>query len=256
MDEAALNQRLSQINTRWTLLVQVHGGALDDQGAALARLVERYHPAVYRYLLGAVRDPDTADELFQEFALRFVRGDFRRADAGKGRFRDYVKTVLSNLVNAHRQKQARAMPLLGDTPAETVAAPEPAPEDEQQFLADWRKALLDRAWEGLAALHNPKGPPYHLVLRLRSEKPDLSSAQLAGLLTEQLRPADPFTDTGLRKILQRARDLLTDLLVEEVARSLRTTSLDEVEQELIDLGFLSYCRKALERRRGQADRGG
>jgi RNA polymerase sigma factor (sigma-70 family) len=252
MDEASLQQRLSQINTRWTLLIQAHGGSMDDQTAALSRLVERYQPAVYRYLLGAVRDPDVADDQFQEFALRFVRGDFRRVEAGRGRFRDYVRTVLVNLVNAHRKQRARALPVVTDTPAEAVSEPEAAAgKDEQQFLASWRKALLDRTWEALAALHNPKGTPYHLVLRLRTENPDLSSAQLADLLTQQGGPAEPFTDSGLRKILQRARDLFTDLLIEEVAHSLETTSLDDVEQEVIDLGFQAYCRKALERRRAQ-----
>jgi RNA polymerase sigma-70 factor (ECF subfamily) len=253
MDESSLQQRLSQINTRWTLLMQVHGTAMDAQMAALSRLVERYHPAVYRYLLGAVRDPDTADDLFQEFALRFVRGDFRRVEPGRGRFRDYVRKVLVNLINSHRKNQARGLPVLTDTPVEVVSETEAgAGEDEQQFLAGWRKALLDRAWEALAAMHNPKGPPYHLALRLRTENPDLSSARLAELLNQQARPAEPFTDSGLRKVLQRARDLFTDLLVDEVARSLQTTSLDDVEQEVIDLGFQAYCQKVLDRRRAQA----
>jgi hypothetical protein len=52
-----------------------------------------YHRAVHRYLLGALRDEDAAEELFQEFALRFVRGDFRWADRGRGRFRDEAAEV-------------------------------------------------------------------------------------------------------------------------------------------------------------------
>ena len=39
--------------------------------------------AAYRYLLGAVHDPDAADDLCQDFAVRFLRGDFRRADPGR-----------------------------------------------------------------------------------------------------------------------------------------------------------------------------
>ena len=38
-----------------------------------------YQGAAYRYLTAAVGDPDVAAELFQEFAVRFLRGDFRRA---------------------------------------------------------------------------------------------------------------------------------------------------------------------------------
>src|SRR5437588_396144 len=123
MDEATIQQRLSQISTTWTLLARAHANPADISGAAYAALVERYQAAVYRYLLAATRNPDAADELFQEFALKLLRGDFRRADTGRGRFRDYVKTALSNLVTNYRRKQARTPPALLVAEA-AVAAPE------------------------------------------------------------------------------------------------------------------------------------
>jgi RNA polymerase sigma-70 factor (ECF subfamily) len=241
-------KRLSQISTAWTLITHAHGGLTDADTVALAALVERYQAAVYRYLLGALRDPDAAEELFQEFALRLVRGDFRRADASRGRFRDFLKTALINLVINYQKKKARQRPLDSPSLEPATSPPEQFASDET-FLADWRKALLDRAWETLAVRQNANGPPFYAVLRYRSEHPDLSSAQLAEQLNALLKPAAPFTDAGLRKVLQRARDQFTDLLVEEVARSLETPSQEELEQELIDLGFHAYCRRALERRR-------
>ena len=39
----------------------------------------------------AHRDKDAADELSQEFALRFVRGDLKGADRERGWFRDFLK---------------------------------------------------------------------------------------------------------------------------------------------------------------------
>ena len=42
--------------------------------------------------------------------------------------------------------------------------------------------------------------------------PKASSAEMASQLTEQLRPQRPFTDTGVRKTLQRAREQFADLL--------------------------------------------
>src|SRR5262249_38878153 len=157
-----------------------------------------------------------------------LRGDFRRADADRGRFRDYIKTALSNLVTNHRNKQARTPAALPVVEA-AVATPSPANDDEE-FLNDWRKALLDRAWEGLAAVPQPRGPSYHAVLRLRTDRPELSSAQLAEELTRQIQPAAPFTDAAVRKVVQRARELFTDLIVDEVARSLRSNSLEDIEQ--------------------------
>ena len=76
--------RLSQIETRWTLLLQAHRDPDATQHTALATLLPRYCRAVFRYLLRLVGDEDGAEELCQEFALRFLRGDFRRADPGRG----------------------------------------------------------------------------------------------------------------------------------------------------------------------------
>jgi RNA polymerase sigma-70 factor (ECF subfamily) len=250
MEQRQLEQRLSQLATVWTVLLQGNQGAEDADGLAQAAVLERYQSAVYRYLLGAVRDPDAADELFQEFALKFVRGDFRRADPERGRFRDFVRTALINLVTDYRKKAGRRLAASLERPEEVAAAP--SADLDQDFLSSWRKALFDRAWEALAALQKPGGPPFYTVLRLRSEQPELSSPEAAKLLTAQLQPAEPYTDAGLRKILQRARELFADLLVEEVARSLRTSSLERLEQEVIDLGLQVHCQRALERRRTPA----
>jgi RNA polymerase sigma-70 factor (ECF subfamily) len=246
-----LQQRLSRISTVWTLVARAHTGP-DAAGAqAQASLLERYQHAVYLYLLGALRNADAADEVFQEFALRFVRGDFRRADESKGRFRDYVRTALKNLIHAHRTRQnARGrLAQMEEDFEEALAADEEPIDLDAEFLKSWRQALLDRAWAGLSALQQPGGPPFHTALRLRYEQPDLTSGQLAELLTSHVQPRDPYTEAGVRKIVQRARDLFADLLLDEVGRSLGTSSLDEVERELIDLGFQAHCKRALDRRR-------
>jgi RNA polymerase sigma-70 factor (ECF subfamily) len=246
MDADSLHKRLSQISTAWSLLARAHGGPVEPEAAALTALVERYQAAVYRYLLAATRDPDVADELFQEFALRLVRGDFGRVDAARGRFRDYVKSALINLVINHKKK--RRLPVVDAAMAEPAAQEQPFDADVE-FVAEWRKALLDRTWEALAGGQAADGPPFHAVLRYRSEHPELSGAELAEHLNARLQPAAPFSGAALRKLLQRARDRFADLLLEEAARSLGTTSVDAIEQELIDLGLADHCKRALERRR-------
>src|SRR5438034_11479959 len=106
MEQHEFEQRLSHIATRWSILRQAHQ---DTDAATQARqqLLERYCGAIYRYLLSAVRDHHAAEDLTQEFALRFVRGLFRHADPQRGRFRDYVKTALFHLVDDYRQRQRR-----------------------------------------------------------------------------------------------------------------------------------------------------
>src|SRR5262245_57328630 len=98
----SLESRLSGISTLWSTFFQAHKSG-DAAVAARQALLERYSGAVYRYLLGAVRNEDTAADLTQEFALRFLRGDFHRADPQRGRFRDYLKTSLIHLVNDHHR---------------------------------------------------------------------------------------------------------------------------------------------------------
>src|SRR5262249_38741382 len=153
-----LNHHLSQISTVWAQLRQAQGGAGGRdpaRGEAQEQMLRRYSPAIYRYLLGALRDPDAADELFQEFALRFVRGDFHRADERRGRFRDFLKTALFHLVvDAQRRRKRPPDPRAsGDRgPEPAVDAPPDADEAEaeRQFLQVWRSELLARAWDGLA----------------------------------------------------------------------------------------------------------
>jgi RNA polymerase sigma-70 factor (ECF subfamily) len=239
--------RLSQISTAWTLLAQARDRSDDPEARAWAALIERYHEAAYRYLVAVARDPDVAAELFQEFALRFLRGDFGRADRSRGRFRDYLKSSLRHLVaEYHRQGARRPEGPLGSV---ALAAPqeEATPAEDEEFLTAWRKALLDRAMQALKAGQKEGGAPYHAVLKAHTDRPELTSSQLAEHLTATLGPAESFTDAGVRKLLQRARETYTDLIVEEVAGSVPTRDRDRLERELIDLGFHGYCRRALER---------
>src|SRR4051794_28269956 len=95
--DAVAPSRLSRIDTPWTIVARAHDGPCDAAASAQRLLIERYRGAAYRYLRASVRDPDAAAELFQEFALRLLRGDFHRARRHRGRFRDYLKSVLVNL---------------------------------------------------------------------------------------------------------------------------------------------------------------
>jgi DNA-directed RNA polymerase specialized sigma24 family protein len=241
MGDTELSERLSRISTQWTMILQAHGGSADEPAKARNRLLLQYAGAVYRYLLGAVRDPDVAADLAQEFALRFVRGDFRRADRERGRFRDYVKTAVAHLVKDHyRARQSFPRPL--SDVDEPFAATPPGDDTETCFLDSWREELLERTWKALA----DDNPTYHAVLLLRVDEPDLSSPQMAERLSATLDR--PLTADGVRKTLERAQKKFAELLVAEVAASLGPGHESQLASELRDLDLLKYCQSALERR--------
>jgi RNA polymerase sigma factor (sigma-70 family) len=242
-DEPA-DARLSRINTMWTLVRQANQGG-SDSGDAQGQLLERYSGAVYRYLMGAVRDTTVADELFQEFALRFIEGKLHGARADKGRFRDYVKTVLFNLVNTHFKKRNRQ-----PYQADSLVLASASASDEQEsldFSHSWRDELLARTWEALAALEKQTGSLYFTMLDYRSRHPDADSSTMATQLAKDL--SKPLTAASVRQTIHRARDKFADLLLEEVSRSLQNESIDAIEEEVIDLGLHSYCADAIKRRR-------
>jgi RNA polymerase sigma-70 factor (ECF subfamily) len=244
MEPENADERLSHIPTQWSVIVRAHQGT-PEAVPATGQLLERYRRPIYRYLLACVRGLDAAEELFQEFALRFVRGDFKNADPGRGRFRYYLKTVLRHLVVDHRRKQERDShePLpTSDVGPETDSG---AAEPEAELMEEWRKELLRRVWEALLQWESRTRQPYYTVLQLRAEHPDLRTAQIAARLTVQLGQA--VTAEWVYKKLHFAREKFSDLLLEEVARTLAQPTVENLEQELLDLGLLEHCRAALER---------
>jgi RNA polymerase sigma-70 factor (ECF subfamily) len=240
--------RLSQIQTLWTVVCQAHGqGPPEAVVAAQEQLLARYGKVVQRYLLGALRDPDVADELAQEFALRFVRGDLKGADPQRGRFRDFLKGTLFHLIGDwHRRRRKDPLPLPPEhDPAASAAT---SAESDEQFLASWRAELLDRAWTGLAAHKRESDQPFHRVLQFRAQHPELRSEEMAEQLSAALGRA--VTAAWVRQTLHRAREKFADLLLDEIRQTLRDPSADDIEDELAAIGLHTYCQPALEKLRG------
>jgi RNA polymerase sigma-70 factor (ECF subfamily) len=244
VDREELREHLSQISTAWTALAAAHDAARVDSAGVLQQLLLRYGAPAYRYLLACLRDPNAADDAYQQFALRFLRGDFRRARPDRGRFRDFLKSALYHLVVDQRRARART-PLPLDEQAAEAAVPERESEDDRAFVALWRAELLERAWEALARSEQETGKPVHTVLHLRKEHPEAHSAELATRLTTSM--GKPISPEWVRKWLLRGREKFSDLLLREVAESLEKPTADSLGEELADLGLLEYCKEALKR---------
>jgi len=248
MSEAS-QARLNLIETRWSLVGQAHGGGIPAL-AARDILFHRYSGAAWRYLLAVARSQEIAEELFQEFSLRLIRGDFSRSSQERGRFRDYIKTVLINLVrDYHRKRRCQPVSLsypLADPASDPHRAsaskttshgtPTFAEEDpDATFLQSWRSELLHRVWKALAS----QKPKYHAVLTAQIELPTKEAREKAKYVEQRLGQA--FTANHYRVALHRARRVFASLLKHEVAVSLDDPSEDQLFRELKLLRLLRYC---------------
>jgi RNA polymerase sigma factor (sigma-70 family) len=248
MDDDELH--ISRIPTAWSMVRDAHRDHTAVQ-VAQKRLLDRYGGAIRRYALSALRSEDAAEEVFQDFALKFLRGDFSAANPERGRFRAFVKTIVYRMIVDY-QRRSKKRGLEGPLHS-NIAEPEiddvGGNGDDALFQTSWRDELLARCWQKLANDERRSGKPYHSVLRYRVEHPDLRSPELATGLSKQL--GKEINAGAVRVLLHRSRELFGEMLLDEVTESLASGSLDDAEQELIDLELHEYCRPALEKRRGQ-----
>src|SRR5262249_40026512 len=159
-------------------------------------LIGRYHDAVERYLRLKLRDRNLADEVLQEFWTKLLTFKLAGADNNKGRFRDYLRTVLHRLIIDHfRTRKLQPLPP-GD-----LLDPSSADADYDRVC---REPVIKRVWTRLDTyeVNTPKNR-YASVLHLRVGNPKASIDELAVTLSEQ--NGTRVTPEAFRKTLQRAR---------------------------------------------------
>lgn len=243
MSASSLEEHLSQLQTQWSLVRCAHGERATQLRRAQELLLQCYGGAARRYLLAALRDQDAADDVYQEFALRLVRGDFRTADPNKGRFRSFLKASLYRMIVDHQRRRARKGTPLSLDDALSELADNELPENDEAFDQSWRDELLSRAWRSLQQEEQVSGKPLYAVLRYRVEHSDWRSPELAAGLSREL--GHDITATNARVMLHRSRERFTELLLCHVSHSLGNPTREELELELIELNLLDDCRRAL-----------
>jgi len=230
---AMAEERLTQISTIWTTISSAHTPGPQSQ-ASMKELVGRYHDAVTKYIHLKVRDQHLADEVLQEFWTKLLTGKLAGADKTKGRFRDYLRTVLHRLIIDHfRARKLQPLP-----PGDLLDAARP----DEDFDRVWRETVIHRVWSRLETYQaaTPKNR-YATVLQLRRDYPKASIEEIAAKLGEMLRT--PVSPEAFRKNLQRARAKFIDLLVQELRETIHPTSNEDVEAEIFDLGLGHLYRR-------------
>jgi RNA polymerase sigma-70 factor (ECF subfamily) len=228
-------EHLSGQSTPWELLRQARDVLPAVQQAARTALLDRYGPLIRRYLGGAFRgradQAEAIDECLQRFGVRLCEGAFDAVNPQRGRFRDYLKRSLRNLiVDYFREHAPSASAELSDVPA----------PDDGEYDEMHRLHLVQRALTALERQSSALGQQCHTVLRLRMAQPDWSMEQLAAALS---RDGESRTANWVKQQLFRGRERLCVLLRDEVASELESASPEDIEEELAALRLLEYCRR-------------
>jgi RNA polymerase sigma-70 factor (ECF subfamily) len=253
MDHSRGNDNLSRIETLWSLVRQAHRRPDPAAASAQRELLERYGGAVRRYLQASVGNSEAANELFQEFATRFLSGKLAGADAQRGRFRDFVKGVLFHLITDYYRQLQKKPKALPEFHPDLAIEPPTLADADREFLAKWREEILARAWTALEDHQKRTGQPTFQVLRYRADHPDADSAAMAEALGTLL--GKKLTAAGVRQMLHRSRERFADLLLDEVVHSLDNPTQEQLADELESLNLMTYCQPALQRRSPKGEPG-
>ncbi|HEV2389050.1 MAG TPA: sigma-70 family RNA polymerase sigma factor [Candidatus Acidoferrales bacterium] len=163
---------------------------------ALGRLLDRYQHRLYRYLCRLVRNPQTAEDLFQQTWVRVIER-IRQYDPSRS-FEAWLFSVARNLAIDHlrrRQPEALDEPMpSGATRGERLAAD--APSSLDLLLARERDERLAEALAGLSAI-------YSEVLTLRFEE-EMKLEEIAQVLEAPLSTVK----TRLRRAIEALRRTL------------------------------------------------
>lgn len=205
-----------------TLAVQVLSSSTDEElvvayaqrgdERAIRTLVERHQERIYGFLLGMVKDPATADDLFQETFLRVLKAlqGQRASYTQQGRFLGWVLRIARNAALDYLRTRKRWQDVEANSDSTGSdywdRLEDDAPPVDEEIDQDERKAWLKAAIDKL-----PDEQREVLLLRHEAE---LTFREIAAL-----------TDVSINTALGRMRYALLNLkklLPADAAAGLRT----------------------------------
>jgi RNA polymerase sigma-70 factor (ECF subfamily) len=222
---------LDEISTRWPL---IHDPV---------QFVLRYAPAIRKYLEALLHNSHDAEEVAQDFLLKGILRGFVLTTQLRGRFRYYLKTAVRNAALTHLQRH-KPDSAGGVDPAHLADPRDEQIQAEEDWVAEWRRCVIARAMQALD-YHQQQTPDnlFYTVVRLSLDYPDEDSTALAALASAAAGRS--IQAPAFRKQLSRARRRFAELLVAEVTQTLEQPTPEQIEEELSEVGLLSYVRPYL-----------
>jgi len=217
-------------DTRPTLLERLREGA---DPLAWDEFFQRYWRLIYAWARRHGCSEHTAEEIVQEVVLSvFEKRDVYRYDPGRGRFRDWLGTLVRNKVADHRRRPSgRIRGRGGDSDAGFAEpAAETAPPDAASQAA-WEEALLVVLLDVVRREMNPRTYQAFELFTLYGV-PAAKVAQTTGLTPNAVYQAR-------KNVYRRLRELGTPYredgqLDRRVKEALQSRPDDAVERSLTD----------------------
>ena len=201
-----------------------------------SRFVRRYGVAIHAYLHALISSEHDAEEVEQDLLLQVVERGFPDGMGRRGKFRYCLMTVVRNAALAYFRKKSRRPVTVADLssiPAAQIA--------DRAWDRSWRECVMKNAWLALRS-HEQRnsGNLFHTVLRTSIKHGDEDSTMLA--VRVSCATGQELSPEAFRKQLSRARRKFSELLIEEVARTMRAATPEDLEEELSSLDLLKYVR--------------
>lgn len=210
--------------TRWSMLRRAAGNG-EEASSAMDSWCRDYWPPVYSHVRRHVRDPHLAEDLTQEFFLKWMQQEWlKRPQPELGKFRTFLLTVLRRFLRDEAAKAAAEKRGGGIAPVsldELIEGAPPGPAEANAFDRDWAKFIMDRAF---AALREESDPD-----RFDRLRPFLEREAVEGeyrLLSRHFGDNPNAVGAAVRRLRLRLRQRLR----EEV--SLTVGEPEEVDEEL------------------------
>ncbi len=229
-------------STAWTCIQAARDPDHPHRVAAVNRLIETYWRCVFHYLRARGHAFQKAEDLTQAFFLRFLeRGWLGRVDPARGRFRNYLRTLLKGFVcdqtvRASLQVQfERSFVSIASLIQDSDRTYEPADQEtgEEAFDKQWKDSVLATVRRSLQLYYEGTGKvedrlrfqifaAYHFAERASEQPTQEQLAERFGVTREQVRYA-------LEEVGKRYKRFLRQEIRDQVG------SEEEIDQELAAL---------------------
>jgi len=225
--------------TRWTLLAAATLNGDAAGRAALAALCGRYRRPVVVYLMSRGLDESAAEDAAQDFFLKLLESRaWRRADQARGRFRNFLLSVLNHQMQHRARDGGRLKRGGGQTPESLDELQEEGFEPEGTgtsealvFDREWALTLVMDAVAVIEAEHVERGKSAEFEL-LRGYLPGRGET----LPYEAAAARTGLSQPALKAAVHRLRLRFREVLRTAVARTV--SAPHEVDEELRHLAFL------------------